>query len=470
MLSTRLLNRWQLAQSAAKSTRRSIRGALALSLQSAPPQERLCRVTVNERTSLHIPIWHQGITRPGQCPICAHQGEIPLLLSVKSTALADTQVTFASCPACGTLFQLGFEAPRYESNHVLPIALKFYVEQGAGLDTLVMPSFIAREHAAGRYLEIGCGFGFGLDFARCAFGWDVRGIDPSPIAQEGRRLLQVNIDSRYLEASDGGNGNYDAIGAVEVLEHIPQPHEFLKILRSQLNPAGVVVITTPDAEYVESGCDKPGLLNALTPGYHAFLLSRKSLELALRKVGFTEMQIVVRGATLLAVAGEGAAAINLDEVFDAAIYRQYLERRLETVDPSSILGIGFGYRLFKHLINTNSLSAAEPIQLRLASTLRERDGIDILDPHRLLGEFARSWKFEDYIERLPACLVGLLYFSGILRLNGANDPQGAAAYFYATYVFAGIFRNAMKEFGIDDGETGDLENQARKHLQIALDR
>jgi SAM-dependent methyltransferase len=424
----------------------------------------------NERTSLHIPIWHQGITRPGQCPICAHQGDVPILLSIDSTASANTQVTFATCPMCGTLFQLEFEAPRYESNDVLPIALKFYVEQGAGLDTLVMPAFVARERAAGRYLEIGCGFGFGLDFARCAFGWDVRGIDPSPIAQEGRRLLQVNIDSRYLSASDAGRGNYDAIGALEVLEHIAQPHEFLKILRGQLSSAGIVILTTPDAEYVESGRDKPGLLNALTPGYHAFLLSRKSLELALRKVGFTEMQIVVRGATLLAVAGEGAAGINLDEVFDAAIYRQYLERRLETVEPPSILGIGLGYRLFKHLINTNSLAAAEPLQLRLAKTLRERDGIDILDPHRLLGELARSWKFEDYIERLPACLVGLLYFSGILRLNGADDPQGAAAYLYATHVLARIFRNAMREFGIDDGETGDLEIQARRHLKIVLDR
>src|SRR4051812_18001418 len=183
--------------------------------------------------SVHIPIWHQGITQPGQCPICAHQGDIPILLSIDSTASADTQITFATCPTCGTLFQLAFEAPPYESNDVLPVALKFYVEQGAGLDTLVMPAFIARERAAGRYLEIGCGFGFGLDFARCAFGWDVRGIDPSPIAQEGRRLLQVNIENRYLSASDAGKGSYNAIGALEVLEHIPQPYEFLKILRAQ---------------------------------------------------------------------------------------------------------------------------------------------------------------------------------------------------------------------------------------------
>jgi SAM-dependent methyltransferase len=352
----------------------------------------------------------------------------------------------------------------------LPIALKFYVEQGAGLDLLVMPAFIARECSAGRYLEIGCGFGFGLDFAHRAFGWDVRGIDPSPIAREGRRLLNVNIQSRYLSASDAGKDTYNAIGALEVLEHIQDPYEFLQILRAQLSPAGILVLTTPDAEYIEFGRDKPGLLNVLTPGYHAVLFTQRSLEFALRKIGFNEIQIVVRGATLLAIAGEGAASIKLGEVFDPAIYRHYLECRLETVAPQSILGIGLGYRLFKHLINIDLLAEAEPLQQRLAAAVRERDGIDILDPHRLLAELARPWTFEEYVERLPACLVSLLYFSGILRLNGHNDPRGAAAYFYATHVMAGIFRNAMQEFGIDDGETGDLELQARRHLKIALDR
>ena len=60
----------------------------------------------------------------------------------------------------------------------------------------------------------------------------------------------MNIDSRYLSAADAGSGNYDAIGALEVLEHIAQPHEFLKILRGQLTSARIVgILTTPDAEY-----------------------------------------------------------------------------------------------------------------------------------------------------------------------------------------------------------------------------
>lgn len=420
-------------------------------------------------SAAHIPIWHQGLTRPAHCPVCGHQGDIPLFLSINSTVPPHLQITFATCPICQTAFQLDFEPPQYESNNVLPTALKFYVEQGAGLDVLVMPAFIAQNRAAGEYLEIGCGFGFGLDFAHRAFGWEVRGIDPSPIAQEGRRLLTLNIESRYLNASDAGKRTYQAIGALEVLEHIQAPYEFLKILRANLSSTGIVILTTPDAQYVEFGCDKPGLLNVLTPGYHAMLYTTKSLEIALRKAGFTEMQIVVRGATLLALAGAGAETIKIDEVFDPAIYREYLEGRLKTVDPQSILGVGLGYRLFKHLVNSNLLPQAELLQKQLARTLRDRDGVDILDPHRLVAELARPWKFEEYVERLPACLVGLLYFSAILRLNASEDRSGAVAYFYAVHVMAGVYRRAMQEFGIDDGETGDLEFQARRHLKMVLD-
>jgi hypothetical protein len=56
----------------------------------------------------------------------------------------------------------------------------------------------------------------------------------------------------------------------------------------------------------------------------------------------------------------------------------------------------------------------------------------------------------------------------MLRLNHHEDRAGALAYFYATYVMAGIFRNAMKAFGIDDGETADLERSADKHIKIVL--
>jgi hypothetical protein len=57
----------------------------------------------------------------------------------------------------------------------------------------------------------------------------------------------------------------------------------------------------------------------------------------------------------------------------------------------------------------------------------------------------------------------------MLRLNGHEDRAGAVAYFYATHVMAGIFRSSQEAFGIADGETADLELQARRHLKLVLD-
>jgi SAM-dependent methyltransferase len=417
----------------------------------------------------HDPVWHRSGKRHESCPACRHRGDIPLFLDINSTAPPHKRVTFARCPNCNAVFQLRFEQPRYDRHHSLPIAVKFYVEQGAAMDLLALPAFIARERAADRYLEIGCGFGFGLDFAKHAFGWEVHGIDPSPIAREGRRLLGVDIESNYLTMPGPGARPYQAISALEVIEHIPEPYEFLAILRANLASGGILVITTPNADYVEFATEKPGFLAVLTPGYHAIVYSPKSLEIALHNAGFADIQIVSRGATLLAVAGEGAAAIHTDRVFQAAVYETYLERRLATLEPHSVLGVGFSYRLFKHLINSGRFNDAEALQARLAKALLWRDRIDILNPHRLIASIAKPWAFEDFIEQLPACLVGLLYFSAMLRLNGHGDRSGALAYFYAAHVMAGLYRRAMIEFGIDDGETGDLELQARRHIKIVLD-
>jgi hypothetical protein len=192
------------------------------------------------------------------------------------------------------------------------------------------------------------------------------------------------------------------------------------------------------------------------------------VKLALQNAGFSDIQVAVRGATLLAIAGAGASKISLDKAFDPDLYRAYLEARSSEAEPGSILEIGFTFRLFKHLVNNGSYADAEAVMPRLAKTLMRRDGIDVLDPHGLLATQARPCSFEDFVSRLPACLVGVLFFNGMLRLNHREDRAGALAYFYATHVMAGIFRKAMRDFGIDDGETADLERSARDHVKLVL--
>jgi SAM-dependent methyltransferase len=391
------------------------------------------------------------------------------LLETESILPHGQRVTFFTCPDCGTIFQIDFLPADYTDPDIGTRALKFYLEQGAGLESLAMPAFIAHHRLVQKYLEVGCGFGFGPDFARHTFGWKVRGIDPGSMAQEGRKLLGLDIESRYLSWDDAKTlGTQDAIAAVEVLEHIERPYDFLGILKANLAPEGLLIVTTPDAAYIEFGHDKPSLLSVLTPGYHAVLYTAESLALALSRSGFTETQVQPRGATLFAVAGPGASAIDIEGAFDPAQYRTYLETRLSTVEPMSALEVGLTYRLLKHLVNGGLYPAAEPVLRRLAKILRDRDGIDIQDPHGLLPSAAQPRSFEDFVTRFPACIVGVLYFSAMLKLNYHEDRSAAAAFFYTAHVVARVFHQAMRDFGIDDGETNDLERSSREHLNLVL--
>jgi len=415
------------------------------------------------------PLWHQQSTGPASCPICACQYQAPLLLDIDSLVPPHARVTFASCPRCLVVFQVDFNAPSYESDDVVPASLKFYVEQGAAIDILAMPPLIARNRNVRSYLEIGCGFGFGLDFAQSAFGWDVRGIDPSAIAKEGRRLLSLPIESRYLDSGDRAlHGTISIVAALEVVEHIDKPIDFLKTLKSLVTHDGLLIITTPDATYIEPGKDKPGLLSVLSPGYHAVLFTAAGLDRELRKLGFTEVKVTPFGATLLAICGTGASKINTDQILDHKIFETYLRGRLANLEPDSMLAIGFGYRLFKLLINHGLYKEAEPVLQRLADGLRHRDGIDILDPHAVLASKSRPMSFDQFIAELPACIVGLFFFTAILRLNHYEDRSGAITFFYAAHAMASVFRRAMLEIGIDDGETADLELRAREHMKLVL--
>src|SRR5205085_2742698 len=265
-------------------------------------------IELSERTLT----WHRDLKQPAQCPVCGYSGETRLLLDLDSIVEPNQRVTFARCPRCGSVFQLNVAAPYYENYFASPAAVKFYIEQGAGLETLVLPACIASARPIHRYLEIGCGLGFGLDFARHSFGWEVHGIDPSPLAAQGRDIFGLRIERRYFTRREAGAATYDAIAALEVLEHIDSPDDFLSTLRTNLSPDGILMLSTPNADYIEFAVEKPGLLSVLTPGHHAVLYTAGSIKLALQNAGFSDTQVAVRGATLLAVAGKGAPAVDFD--------------------------------------------------------------------------------------------------------------------------------------------------------------
>ncbi|HEV8646186.1 MAG TPA: class I SAM-dependent methyltransferase [Burkholderiales bacterium] len=95
-----------------------------------------------------------------------------------------------------------------------------------------------------RVVEIGCGGCYLLERLSGA-GYDVTGVDPSPIAiakgrEKGIRVIPDFFPSSHIDFKA------DLIFHVDVLEHVDDPVAFLKNQRDALSDEGLAIINVPD--------------------------------------------------------------------------------------------------------------------------------------------------------------------------------------------------------------------------------
>jgi len=143
-----------------------------------------------------------------------------------------------------------------------------------------------------RLLDIGCATGRLLALARKA-AWDVVGIDLSAalIARAESAVPGAPLYCADFMAMDVLElGRFDAILALDVLEHVLAPREFLDRAASLLNPGGRLVIQTPNADSLRARLHR-GSWNMLIPEYHFHLVSLAGLQCLLNDAGFGSMVI-----------------------------------------------------------------------------------------------------------------------------------------------------------------------------------
>ena len=416
--------------------------------------------------------WPAPIPAMSSCPACGTTGLNAVFVCVHSPQLPEP-VEYTSCGVCGSLFVARFKIPQYETSAGTlsgnEAAVRYYIELGAGLETLALPAACASSRDVKHYLEVGSGFGFGLDFARHAFGWAVKGIDPGSLAKVGRRMLGLDIESRYLGSDERLPVKYDAVAAIEVIEHITGPREFIVTLRNALDPAGLIFLTTPNADYIEQGMDKPGVIAALSAGFHAVLFSQKALQALLQNAGFPEARVETRGASLFAIAGPGAHGIDIAAQAAGPAFSNYLEARSEDPALPVTLQIGFNYRLFKFLVNSNRLAEAGAAFRRLEALILKRDGLRISGPLEILNRMMQPMRAGQLLRTFPNALPCIYFFEGIRYLNTDGNALRASTYFYAAYLMALLVNQELLKLGIDDGEINDIAVQARRHLAMVMD-
>jgi 2-polyprenyl-3-methyl-5-hydroxy-6-metoxy-1,4-benzoquinol methylase len=130
-------------------------------------------------------------------------------------------------------------------------------------------------NAGGRLLEIGCAYGFFLKEAQKSF--EVHGIELATAAVEACHL--AGLENVHQGVADEKNlariGQVDVVVMLDVIEHLPDPFETIRLCTKLLKPGGIMLITTGDfGSPVARLTGRSWRL--MTPPQHLWFFTRKS--------------------------------------------------------------------------------------------------------------------------------------------------------------------------------------------------
>lgn len=138
----------------------------------------------------------------------------------------------------------------------------------------------------GRLLDIGSAFGYLMEVAK-ERGFDAYGVELSHFSSTiAQKKFGSKVFEGKLENARFPNANFDVITMFDLIEHVPQPLEFMKEVRRVIKPGGLIAITTPDR----------GSLSCKLLGYggwfhfkfeHLGYFNRKSIRELAHRTGFS---------------------------------------------------------------------------------------------------------------------------------------------------------------------------------------
>jgi SAM-dependent methyltransferase len=399
-------------------------------------------------------VWKNQISQSIACPVCRGIGEKHIILNISHYADHTGEywepVDLILCHNCETKFY----QPCFSIPHENLGLVKFYVEQDAGINGMLELFLMVDDRPIKNYMEIGGGFGFSLDYAKRILGWNVRGYDPSAIAECGRDLLGLPISNTYFDETSAEIGSIDLILSSEVIEHIADPIAHIRLAGLALKPDGLLLLTTPNASSVQPGM-APELMPILSPGQHLVLFTPAALRRLLTENGFPFVRIVEKGdqirvaASMIPFSGDSA-------YFSRDLYWQYLDSSATRNIDNSALFVGFLGRLYKEYVHAARFHNAQPLFERLRKHILTQYHYDIEWPQSLSFPAAGTVNLIEFGEKWSFNLCAIWYCRGMSRQLAERDLVGAVEMFDAAARFGHALRGTLHSFGADDGETAHL--------------
>ena len=392
------------------------------------------------------------------CPNCGSTAPKSLVLTV-DVQLPDNpakRLRVLHCPGCTAHFYDSQIPPDYAEPKLNDRGrVPFYVQQGAGVSLITRPLAQLRRPPGATYMEVGCGYGFGLDFALNTKGWTGLGIDPAPLAALGRDALALPIELRYLRDDDEARGTMDVVMGSEVIEHVTSPSAFVRTLRAMLKPGGVLVLTTPNGEDIQTSTPPGIIIPLLSPSLHLVIQNRHSLGTLLTQSGFAHVEVLIDSHSLVAYASDAPLDLEEDRTTLRRLLREHLARRAESVDPAGDPFIAFAGRAYTESMNDGAFEAADHAWSLLTAACRARYNLS-LDALTALPEAVRTCSLEEMARLVPLNLGGLLYARAIRRLAAGTPRPVLETQFLLASEACAAMRRALGELAMEDGQTEDI--------------
>jgi SAM-dependent methyltransferase len=233
---------------------------------------------------------------PVICPIC---------LRDKIRAVAEKDgFHYFRCQPCSLVFihpQPSSELLRSKYQEYLPEDENSIRAWRSSMEEVISKSaaLIEKETGAGRILDVGCGYGFFLNYL-AERGWEAEGIEISARgrAYAARNFPALKVRGNPLPDPDIPDHCYDAVSLFYVLEHLSDPIAVLKETRRILKPGGVLLLRWPHSTPIVQllGPLGRGLDLYHTP-YHLFDYSSRFLKNRLTILGFESIRTLIAGNT-----------------------------------------------------------------------------------------------------------------------------------------------------------------------------
>ena len=153
------------------------------------------------------------------------------------------------CRRCGTVQSAPLPSSELLTARYVETQDDRYLEEERGRRRTArrLLDLLDRRVRAGRMLDIGCGHGLLMAEAR-ERGWEPTGLELSCSAVAHARSLGLQVHERGIENADLPAGSFHAVVAVDLIEHLHEPREFVRRCSELLAPGGALMIATPDPE------------------------------------------------------------------------------------------------------------------------------------------------------------------------------------------------------------------------------